>query len=55
MDINEIIPADVTLKKYADHILAYMLHFTETSCLLPQDIVNAIENWCSANRMRQKM
>ena len=47
MDINEIIPAGVTLQKYADDILA----FTETPCSLPQDNVNAIDNWCSANRM----
>ena len=50
-DINKFIPAGVPIEKYADDILSYLLGRLSTGSL-PQEIVDGVQRWCVANRMR---
>ena len=50
LDINDYLPDGVELLKYADDILAYIIGSQTTN--LPQDIVNAVQSWCTDNKMR---
>ena len=49
-DINSYISSDTHLLKYADDILVYLLGNFDAS--LPQAIVDGVQAWCVANRMR---
>jgi hypothetical protein len=50
-DINNYIPAGVNIEKYADDIIAYIIG-AHASSELPQLVAEAIEKWCTDNRMR---
>jgi hypothetical protein len=50
-DINDVLPANVELLKYADDILTYIMGKNPTSDL-PQAIVDAVSAWCVVNKMR---
>ena len=50
-DINEVFHPGVVFQKYADDILAYILDFSVSNSQLPQEIVNAVDNWCFKYRM----
>jgi hypothetical protein len=53
-DINNYIPNGANLLKYADDILAYLLgKLVNTN--IPQDIVDGVQAWCVANKMRLNM
>ena len=45
-DINEVFQAGVVIQKYADDILVYILDNSVSNSQLPQEIVNAVDNWC---------
>ena len=45
-DINEVFQAGVVIQKYADDILVYVLGYSVSNSQLPQEIVNAVDNWC---------
>ena len=44
-------PAGVTIEKYADDIIAYIMGKT-TNSNLPQEVVDAVQRWCVVNKMR---
>ena len=44
-DINEVFQAGVVIQKYADDILVYILDCSVSNSQLPQEIVNAVDNW----------
>ena len=50
-DINDELPPNTNLQKYADDILAYIIGRTIPDGLL-QEIVDAISRWCIKNKMR---
>ena len=50
-DINDFMPAGVSFEKYADDIIAYIIG-EQASLELPQRVAEAVEKWCSVNRMR---
>jgi hypothetical protein len=50
-DINSFIPPGVNTEKYADDILSYITGDSPDSSL-PQAIVDGVQRWCDANRMR---
>ena len=50
-DINEYIPPNVTLQKYADDILAYIIG-KSIDATLPQQVADGIKRWCTVNKMR---
>jgi hypothetical protein len=51
VDINDYLPTNINLLKYADDILAYIMG---KDCLtdLPAQIVEGIQQWCDDNKMR---
>ena len=51
LDINEYIPKEANLKKYADDILAYIIG-DKVHSNLPQEIADGISKWCEINQMR---
>jgi hypothetical protein len=52
-DINKFLPEGVELEKYADDILAYLIYSKGSDPgNLPQLIADAVERWCTVNRMR---
>ena len=50
-DINDELPPDTNLQKYADDILVYIIGKLIPDGL-PQAIADAISNWCLKNKMR---
>ena len=48
-DINQYLPEDICLEKYADEILAYVTRNIDT---LPQEIADGVNKWCKDNQMR---
>ena len=50
-DINDYLPKGVSIEKYADDIICYILG-RATSTQLPQEVVNAVQRWCHENLMR---
>ena len=52
MDINDVLPSEVNLQKYADDILTYIIGDKALENELPQNIVDAVNNWCVKNKMR---
>jgi hypothetical protein len=49
-DINEYLPSNAEIEKYADDILGYLIG--NALGRLPQDIVDGINRWCIANKMK---
>ena len=49
-DINEYLPPECKIMKYADDILAYLLG--RYCAQLPQKIAEGVERWCKINKMR---
>ena len=52
MDINDVLPPEVNLQKYADDILTYIISDKALENEFPQNIVDAVNNWCVKNKMR---
>ena len=50
-DINKYMPPGVDIKKYADDILNYIIGH-DISADLPQQIADAVQRWCTDNKMR---
>ena len=50
-DINDYMPAGVSFEKYADDIIAYIIG-KHAELDLPQQVAEAVERWCTVNRMR---
>jgi hypothetical protein len=50
-DINEYMPENIDIKKYADDILNYIIG-KDLSAELPQKIVDAVQRWCIDNKMQ---
>ena len=51
MDIINKRPPEVNLQKYADDILTYIIGKKAMENEHPQSIVDAVNNWCSKNKM----
>ena len=51
LDINDYIPHEADLSKYADDILAYIIG-DKINSELPQEIADGVQNWCEVNEMR---
>ena len=49
-DINNYLPADAEIEKYADDIVSYLIGKANSN--LPQEIVDGIDRWCLDNKMR---
>ena len=49
-DINDYLPVEAELEKFADDILSYLLGKAATN--LPQEIINGVNRWCIDNKMR---
>ena len=49
-DINEYIPKDAEIEKFADDILSYLLG--KATSILPKEIINGVNRWCKNNKMR---
>ena len=49
LDINNYLPEEVELLKYADDILTYVIG--DVPAHMPQAIANAIHRWCEDNMM----
>ena len=49
-DINEYLPSNVEIEKYADDILGYLIG--NGLGQLTQDIIDGINNWCISNKMK---
>ena len=47
LDINNYLPEEVELLKYADDILTYVIG--DVPAHMPQAIANAIHRWCEDN------
>ena len=52
VDINDILPPELSLQKYADDILTYIIGDKVLENELPQNIVDTVNNWCAKNKMR---
>jgi hypothetical protein len=50
-DINDYLPAGANTEKYADDIISYVIG-ESSATLLPQQIVDAVQRWCTVNKMR---
>ena len=50
VDINDYLPQEAELEKYADDILSYLIG--KFNCSLPQKIANGVSKWCDDNKMR---
>jgi hypothetical protein len=49
-DINDYLPSNVEIEKYADDILGYLIG--KASSNLPQELIDGIHSWCIANKMK---
>ncbi|CAF1026778.1 unnamed protein product [Brachionus calyciflorus] len=49
-DINDYIPEEAELEKFADDILSYLLG--KSSSFLTEEIINGVNRWCKDNKMR---
>ena len=50
VDINDYLPQEADLEKYADDILSYLIG--KFDCSLPQKIADGVLKWCIENKMR---
>jgi hypothetical protein len=53
-DINKYIPPEVTISKYADDILNYIIgnHEDLDNSSIPQAVAKGVTKWCKLNKMR---
>ena len=52
MGINDVLFPEANLQKYADDILTYIIGDLAPEKAIPQNIVNAVNKWCTINKMR---
>ena len=49
--MNSYLPAEARTEKYADDLISYLIG-KNTLGTLPQQVADAVQQWCTENRMR---